>query len=107
MNKLIAVSVAGLAIALTACTERERVDTGNDVEAAADKIANEAQDAVQSPELKEVGSEIKEAAGDAGQVIKDAAKGAAEGAREGAAKVEGEASDEAADAKAAAHDAKH
>lgn len=106
MNKLIAVSVAGLAIALAACTERERVDTGNDVEAAAGKIANEAQDAVQSPELKEVGSEIKEAAGDAGQVIKDAAKGAAEGAREGAAKVESETRDEAGDARTAAEDAK-
>jgi len=106
MNKLIAVSVAGLAIALTACSERERVDAGNDVEAAADKIANEAQEAVQSPEVKEVGSEIKEAAGDAGQVIKDAAKGAAEGAREGAAKVEAETHDEAHDARTAAEDAK-
>lgn len=107
MNKLIAVSIAGLAIALTACSREERVDAGNDVEAAADKIANEAQDAVQSPELKEVGSEIKEAAGDAGQVIKDTAKGAAEGAREGAAKVEAEATDETRDADAAVHDGKH
>lgn len=89
MKKLFAVSAAfGVAAALAACSERERVDTGNDVEAAADKIAAEARDALNSPQLKEVGSQIKEAAGDAGQVIKDTAKGAAHGAREGAAKVE-------------------
>lgn len=95
MKKLIAVSAVGVALALAACSEGERVDAGNDVEAAADKIASEAKDAVDSPELKEVGSEIKDAAGDAGRVIKDTAKGAAEGAREGAAKVEAEADDAA------------
>jgi hypothetical protein len=107
MKKLIAITAAGLAVALAACSEQERVDAGNDVEAAAGKIAGEARDAANSPELKEVGSEIKEAAGDAGQVIKDTAKGAAEGAREGAAKVESEAKDEAGDANRAAHDATH
>ncbi|MCR5873466.1 hypothetical protein LRS10_04250 [Phenylobacterium sp. J426] len=107
MNKLIAVTASGLLVALAACSERERVDTGNDVEAAAGKIAAEAREAVNSPELKEVGSEIKEAAGDAGQVIKDTAKGAARGAREGAAKVEAETRDEAGDANRAAHDATH
>lgn len=86
---------AALALALTACSEAERRDAGNDVEAAADKVVAETKDAVSSPELKEVGSEIKEAAGDAGQVIKEAAKGAAEGAREGAAKVEAEGKDAA------------
>jgi hypothetical protein len=87
------------ALTLVACSEAERRDAGNDVEAAAGKVASEAKDAVNSPELKEVGSEIKDAAGDAGQVIKDAAKGAADGAREGAAKVEAESKDAAADAK--------
>lgn len=94
MNKLIVVGVAGLAVALAGCTREERADTGQDAEAAADKIANEARDAVSSPEVKELGSEIKEAAGDVGQVVKDAAKGAAEGAREGAAKVEAESTRE-------------
>lgn len=88
------------ALVLTACSEAERRDTGNDVEAAANKVASEAKEAVSSPEVKEVGAEIKDAAGDAGKVLKDAAKGAAEGAREGAAKVEAESKD-------AAHDAKH
>ena len=70
-----------------------------DVEAAADKVAAETREAVNSPEVKEMGSEIKEAAGDAGQVIKEAAKGAAEGAREGAAKVEAEGQDATQDAR--------
>ena len=91
-------AAAALAFALTACTEAERRDTGNDVEAAADKVATETKQAVNSPEVKEMGSEIKEAAGDAGQVIKEAAKGAAEGAREGAAKVEAEGQDATQDA---------
>ena len=88
------IAAAG-ALPLTACSEAERRDTGNDVEAAADKVAAKAKDAVSSPELKEVGSEIKDAAGDAGKVIKEAAKGAAEGAGEGAAKVEAESKDAA------------
>lgn len=91
---------AAAAVALSACSEAERRDTGNDVEAAADKIAAETKDAVSSPELKEVGAEIKDAAGDAGKVLKETAKGAVEGAKEGAAKVE-------AESKEAAHDAKH
>lgn len=90
MRTLAIAAVLGLGLAVAACTEAERRDAGNDVEAAADKVGAEMKDAVDSPEVKEVGAEIKEAAGDAGQVIKDAAKGAAEGAREGAAKVEAE-----------------
>jgi hypothetical protein len=91
---------AAAALALAACTKAERQEAGNDVEAAADKVVAETKEAVTSPEVKEVGAEIKEAAGDAGKVIKETAKGAAEGAREGAAKVEAESKD-------AAHDEKH
>lgn len=99
MNATRLFATAALALALTACSEAERRDAGNDVEAAAEKVAAEAKQAVSSPELKEVGAEIKEAAGDAGHVIKEAAKGAADGAREGAAKVEAESEDAARDAR--------
>ena len=92
-------ATAALALALNACSEAERRDAGNDVEAAADKVAAETREAVNSPEVKELGSEIKEAAGDAGQGIKEAAKGAAEGAREGAAKVESETEEAVDDTK--------
>ncbi len=87
------------ALALSACSEAERRDAGNDMGAAADKIAAETKDAVNSPELKEMGAEIKDAAGDAGHVIKQAAKGAADGARGGAAKVEAESKEAAREAK--------
>lgn len=93
MRNLTTVMCAGLAFALAACTEAERQDTGNDLEAAAQRVESEVADAVDSPELREVGAEIKDAAGDAGQVLKDTAQGAVEGAREGAAKVEREAGD--------------
>ncbi|RAK67637.1 hypothetical protein [Phenylobacterium kunshanense] len=95
MRTLAIAAVLGLGLAVAACSEAERRDAGNDLEAAADKVGAEVKDAVDSPEVKEVGAEIKDAAGDAGQVIKDAAKGAAEGAREGAAKVEAESGDAA------------
>lgn len=99
MRKSIMAATASLVFALAACSQAERQDTANDVEAAADKIGAEAKDAANSPELKEMGAEIKEAAGDAGKVIKETARGAAEGAREGAAKVEAESKDAANDAK--------
>jgi hypothetical protein len=98
MRKLITVSVAGLAIALAACSREERVDTAGDAEAAAEKIGAEARDAVNSPELKEMGSEIKEAAQDVGQV----AKGAVAGAKDAAGDVAAESRDEVQDANRAA-----
>lgn len=99
MRKTITVATAGLALALTACSQAERQDTAGDVKAAAREVGDKAKEAANSPELKEVGSEIKDAAGDAGKVIKETAKGAAQGAREGAAKVEAESKDAASDAK--------
>ena len=100
MARTMMVVTLGVMLAVGACTRAERQDAAGDVQEAADKVAAETKEAVTSPEVKEVGSEIKEAAGDAGQVIKEAAKGAAEGAREGVAKVEKEGDE-------AAHDAKH
>jgi len=90
---------AGLALALTACSKAERQDTANDVQAAADRVSEEAKQAASSPEVKKVGSEIKEAAGDAGTVVKETAQGAAQGAKEGAAAIRGkDASETAPDA---------
>lgn len=99
MHKTIAIAAAMAALTLTACSQAERQDAAGDVKAAAAEVGDKAKDAANSPELKEVGAEIKEAAGDAGQVIKETAKGAAEGAREGAAKVEAESKDAVDDAR--------
>jgi sorbitol-specific phosphotransferase system component IIA len=89
MPKLITAACAGFAIALTACSKAEQRDTTHDVQAAADKVGDSAKQAAQSPEVKKVGAEIKDAANDVGHVLAKSAKGAAEGARQGAAEVEG------------------
>ena len=97
MNTLITATLMGFTLALAGCSREEAREAGNDVEAAADKVAAETKEAVNSPEMKEVGSEIKEAAGDVGTVVKEAAQGAASGAREGMAKVEGDGHDDHAE----------
>lgn len=97
MRHPILLAFAAVFFAVAGCSEAERQDAGADLEAAAGKVGDETRDAVESPELRELGSEIKDAAGDAGQVLADTARGAVEGAREGAAKVEresGEAAEE-------------
>ena len=100
MRHMIPVALAGAVLALAACTREDVADANNDTEAAAERVGSEIRDAANSPELKEIGAEIKDAAGDVGTVIKDTAKGAAQGAREGAAKVEAEGDHEkATDAK--------
>lgn len=90
MQRTLLIAAVGLAFGLTACSKTERQDTANDVQAAADRVGEEARQAAASPEVKKVGAEIKDAAGDVAQVAKDTAKGAAQGARAGAAKVEAE-----------------
>ncbi len=88
MQKIVLASVAGFAIAIAGCSKQEAREAGSDVEAAADKVAEEAREAANSPEVKKVGSELKDAAGDVAHVTKEAIKGAAQGARSGAADVE-------------------
>ena len=102
MQKIVMASAAGLLIALAGCSKQEAHETGSDVRAAAGRVGDEAKQAANSPEVKKLGSEIKDAAGDVAQVTKEAAKGAAEGAREGAAKVEAENKDASHEAKDAA-----
>ena len=88
MHKLPLVALAGFAIALAACSKQDAHEAGADVRAAADKVGDEAKQAASSPEMKKLGTELKDAAGDVAHVTKEAAKGAAAGAREGAADVE-------------------
>ncbi|HEX7885881.1 MAG TPA: cell surface protein [Phenylobacterium sp.] len=97
MQKSMLVVTAALALALSACSRAEQRDTAGDVKAAAQEVGDKAKEAANSPEVKKMGAELKDAAGDAGKVIKETAKGAAEGAREGAAKVEAESKDAAHD----------
>jgi hypothetical protein len=82
---LIALAAAGL---MTACSPAEQADTKADIEAAGDKVAAETKEAAgdvkdlaNSPEVKEAGAEIKDAAKDAGALAKDAAGDAAREAK--------------------------
>lgn len=88
MPRITIAACLGLALAVGACSKAEQQDTAGDVQAAADRVGQEAKDAANSPEVKKAGAELKDAAGDAIDVTKSALKGAAEGAREGVAKVE-------------------
>ena len=80
-----ALAAAGL---LAACSPAERADTKADIEAAGDKVAAETKEAAadvkdlaNSPEVKEAGAELKDAAKDAGALAKDAAGDAAREAK--------------------------
>jgi len=90
MRQIIIATFAALALA--GCSQAERQNAGADVEAAADTIGDKTRQVVASPQMKEVGAEIKEAAGDVAKV----AKGAASGARDAAGKVAAENEAEAA-----------
>lgn len=96
MRTLLITTAAVAALALGACTREEAADTGNeteaaaadagnDAEAAAAKIGEGAKDLVNSPEVKEAGSELKEAAGDVAQMAKEAGGEAREALHEATA----------------------
>lgn len=61
------------ALTLGACSKADQAQTQADVQAAADKTAAGAKDVAQSPEMKAVGADVKNAAEDAGAAAKDAA----------------------------------
>lgn len=61
------------ALSLGACSKAEQQDTSADLKAAGDRVAAEAKDAANSPEVKEAAAEVKDAAKDAGAVAKDVA----------------------------------
>jgi hypothetical protein len=83
MRTLLITTAAVAALALGACTREETAeagneteaaaaDAGNSAEAAAAKIGEGAKDLVNSPEVKNAGAELKEAAGDVAAMAKEA-----------------------------------
>lgn len=83
---LITLAAAGLM--MSACSPAEQADAKADAQAAADKVTAETKEAAadvkdlaNSPEIKEAGAEIKDAAKDAGALAKDAAGDAAREAK--------------------------
>jgi hypothetical protein len=99
MQRIAIIALAGLALAAAGCTKQDQRETSADARQAGARIKDDVRDAANSPEVKQLGHQIKEAAGDVAQVTKEAAKGAAKGAREGAAKVESESHDTGDEAK--------
>lgn len=84
---LVCLAAAGLM--MTACSPAEQADTKADIEAAGDKMAAETKEAAadvkdlaDSPEVKEVGAELKDAAKEAGALAKDVAGDAARETKE-------------------------
>jgi len=101
MRNLILGAAIVASLSLGACSKAEQKDTQADVKAAADRVAVEAKDAVNSPEVKEAAADVKDAAKDAGSVAKDAAgevkqgfKKAGEEIRQGPDKTADHAADE-------------
>ena len=85
-------ALMGAILALSACTKTEQAKTGDDVKAAAANVADKTHEAITSPEVKEVGDELKEAGGNAVTI----AKGAVAGAKDAASDIKaGKAGDKA------------
>jgi hypothetical protein len=110
MRHVLIASLAAAGLMITACSPAERADTKADLDAAGDKIAAETKEAAadvkgmaSSPEAKEAGAEIKQAAKDVGAMAKDAAGDVAretkEAVHDATAPSEADKAREAADAK--------
>ena len=110
MRHALVISAAIAALSLAACSKSEQAQTGEHAKAAAQKIGEATKDVATSPEMKELGTDVKEGAKAAGAVAKDALSTAGAELKEGAAKAGDKAKDAAATADAkidkAAADAK-
>ncbi|WP_421934171.1 hypothetical protein [Phenylobacterium sp.] len=110
MRHAIVISLAVAGLALTACSKSEQAQTGEHAKAAAAKIGEATKEVATSPEMKDLGTDVKEGAVEAGAVAKDALTTAGAELKAGAAKAGDKAQDAAATADAkidkAAADAK-
>lgn len=84
MRNVLIASLFAVGLTATACSPAEQADTKADVQSAADKVKAETKEAgadikdmATSPEVKAAGSDIKQAAKDAGALAKNAAGDAA------------------------------
>ena len=91
--RLTIVTVAALALALTACSKAEQQQTEVKMDAAASNVVEAGREVAASPAAQKAGETLKDAAHDTGVVLKDTAKGAVSGAKEGIAKAKGEHAD--------------
>ena len=92
--RLTILAVAGLALALSACSKADQAKTEAKVDAAAANVVDAGHEVAASPVAQKAGESLKDAAHDTGVVLKDAAKGAVSGAREGLAKTKSDRPDD-------------
>ena len=97
--RLTILAVAGLALALGACSKADQAKTEAKVDAAAANVVDAGHEVAASPVAQKAGQSLKDAAHDTGVVLKDAAKGAVSGAREGLAKTKGDHPDDGSSTK--------
>lgn len=84
MRRLLITTLAAAGLILAGCSQAERADTAQDIKDAGAKAAAEAKAAANSPEIKEAGADLKDAASDAGAAAKDAAADAGAVAKDAA-----------------------
>jgi hypothetical protein len=84
--RLLIVAALAAPLVLGACSKPEQDNTEHQVKDATASAVDKTREAVSSPQVKEVGSELKEAGGNAVAI----AKGAVEGAKDAAAEAKAE-----------------
>jgi hypothetical protein len=72
MRRILILSALCAGLALSACSKAEQEDTKADLSAAADKVAAETKELANDPKLKEAGADLKDAATEAGDKVKNA-----------------------------------
>ena len=84
--RVIAAATLGLALAIAGCTKPTQEKTSADLKAAAGEVGDAAKQVAATPELKAVGSDIKQGAAEAADKTKEAAGKAGEKLKAGAEK---------------------
>jgi|SRR6185369_7940209 ElaB/YqjD/DUF883 family membrane-anchored ribosome-binding protein len=76
----------GICLAIVGCSQPTQEKTSADLKAAAGQVGDAAKDVAATPEVKAVGSDIKQGAAEAGDKLEAATDKAGEKLKEGAAK---------------------
>ena len=86
MRTILTVAGLGLCLVAAGCSKPTQEKTSADLKAAASEVGDAAKQVVATPEMKAVGSDIKQGAAEAGDKLKEGADEAGEKLKEGAAK---------------------
>lgn len=101
MRTLLIASAAALALSTAACTEAQREDVGEEAKQATDAAGSELKEAVEKVDIEAAADKTKEVASEVGSAVKDAAGDV----KEGVDRAGNETAEEAGDARTAADNA--